>query len=192
VIDLADIDTSQTREFTRKRWIMVVAMLGSLLFVAFGVATLTGHVLERDATTVALGWLAVLFGTVNFLLWGYRLVFGGAKLVLVISPSGITDHRISSTEVPWRAVTDVREAGRHSQRYLYLSHGVPLAPKKSALTQLARWQNKFFASDGMFVADHDVDLTLAQLKDLVQAYWMAFGPNPKSTGSAPDNELKGA
>jgi hypothetical protein len=75
--------------------------------------------------------------------------------VLILTRYGVTDRRVSSQEIPWRAIREVRSVRRSRQDFLYLV----VKPQDLAgfpLTRLAAFAIKTdsLTGDGGFVVNH--------------------------------------
>ena len=120
---------SQKIEIQLSNYKLLIMLLGSMLFIGFGIwfqylavdpPVFSFPLLSQPILYRLLGLLAILF-------FGFCGLFAARKLQdrkpgLIISEEGITDNSsaVPAGLVPWEDITEVKEAGAMDRRYIVL------------------------------------------------------------------------
>ena len=123
-------------------------------------------------------WKAMLAGYVGapfFLLCaliGLQRLLSVRAPVVTITPSGITDTRVASGEIPWAAVEDISSWSHRGQKFLVLKVA-PAVESQLGLTTVAKWTrrtNAALGADGLCIGAQGLKTTHQVLSDAILAY----------------------
>ncbi|MBO0903255.1 STM3941 family protein [Jiella sonneratiae] len=121
-------------------------------------------------------WLGVLFFALGACVYFWRMTWVGP--VVVLSPEGIKDRRISAAVIPWGAIRSHRTWSYRSSKFLILKveddieRRLPL----SLIAWVSKWPNTMLGAKGLCVTSADLRISHDHLTAAVEAYWQALGP----------------
>jgi hypothetical protein len=148
------MDVSRPIEVYQSLWrTALLAVLGFAMTALAAALLLVPMPPGFEAEFVAIaGWIGlVFFGACTLLiLWRGFTVRGP---VLVLSPSGWHDSRVSASAVPWTAVQDIKTWSFQGQRIIVVTVD-PETESRIGLTVLVRWSrgaNAAVGADGLCV-----------------------------------------
>lgn len=148
-------------------------------FLAISVWLIRGGAIDsRGEVTLLWGWLGTiffglcLFLSIHILLFGYRTP-------VELSPQGFWDRRILKQEVPWSLVSRISiwSHGRISLLRIQLTDGAITEEQLTSMGKRARWLNKAFGLDGIYVDSMYLEISFSELSDLFQKYLEYYNPS---------------
>lgn len=171
------VDVSKTLTVDRSLSKQVVTTLLGVSFFLGCVWMARGGLADdprRGALSVALGWLGALFFGVALVMGSY-LFIRRPKTILTLSPTGITDVRVSEDEIPWSgvlevAVWQVRSGSNPTFVVLMLR---PQVEAQLGLTRVAARTRKFnsrVGADGLSILVSDLKARPSFLIEVITAY----------------------
>jgi hypothetical protein len=166
------IDTSKTLSIESSPWkllflgllgILMTALSGAIAFGLIPVSTLDYR--------YYVAWLGVLlFGACTVLAFWRAL--GSRGPVVILTPSGLTDTRVASAEIPWRGVQGISTWAHKGQKVMVLAVD-PAIEKSLPLTRIARMTRRVNASlgaDGLCVTAQGLKISYENLLMQASAY----------------------
>lgn len=159
------IDTSATVQFKRSGWKLFGFVLIGLVSLAIGIWLIRGGAVDGryGEFSIVLGWIsAPLFALCTLIPMG-GLLFGEREPV-TISPNGLLDTRLSSSEIPWSAIAGLSQWKRKRTSLICLDM-TPESLEAIQLNHFARvvsWLNRPFTPSGIYVQSNDLDVTFSK------------------------------
>ncbi|WP_340159171.1 STM3941 family protein [uncultured Hoeflea sp.] len=187
------IDTSMTLAIGYSPWKVALLFGACAASVWFGWSVATEPWGGGNSIAVGVGWVVMAFsGLMSLVLLSRLLITKGA--VLVFSPEGLLDQRVSSEVVAWKAIDSIDERSIQikwpvpAQKWLVLKvkpdieTRLPLTPT----IRMTHSANRMFGIDGLATHALGTKINHGKMMKIALAYWKAHGP-----GSAGQN-LKNA
>ena len=150
-------------------------LIGSLLFMGVCLASAMGWPSEASDSDVVLG----LVGTVFFGLCTIIVVIRIARMraaVIVISPEGIWDQRVTEQPVSWRNVTEITVWTYLTGTFVQLALDIDTEKRlmKSLLARSLRLANKALGFSGLAISATGTEIDTDTLAALCDVYWKAY------------------
>ncbi|WKW49851.1 STM3941 family protein [Rhodomicrobium lacus] len=165
------IDTSKTIEIGRSVWkTLGLAVMGAFMTVAMLLPfMLDGQRMGRGQEILLL-CCAGFFALATIVI--FKRLFTQTGPILTIGPEGLRDSRIAAETIPWQAITGLSTWTYKCQKVLVLGvlPEVEEALAISPLVKHLRPANRMFGLNGLRVGTTDLQISYANLWDLVVAY----------------------
>lgn len=167
---MARIDTTVTRSYRQSPGKTGLLLLAAAVFVAgglFGAVSLDP--LQDWRAYVAYLTLAFFGPCALVLLYRIFTLHGD---VLVISPEGLLDRRLSERTIPWTAIWGISTFAYQGQRVLFLRVDPDVEPLLglNLLARLNRRANSAIGLHGLAVAAVDLNVRFEELLAVTRAY----------------------
>lgn len=176
---MTQIDTSSTTVIEKSPAQTMLLATFCLIFVLMCIWLLFGD-LEGFRNFAG---LAPVFGGIGLAFFGFCLIvilrrgLSGPKATITLTPTGITDLRVSPDEIPWSAVENISTWSANKQNIMVVR--IPAeAEAKITLTTIAkmtRKANKALGADGLAIAATGLKASHPELLNLTQTYAKAHG-----------------
>ncbi len=174
--DAFEFDTSITRTFRGAPGKLIVAFVGSLMFLGICLGVAMGWMpgIEAEQGDVILGWIgAAFFGFIS--LRFFQRLMKGRAVTIEISPEGLRDYRLKSPLIPWSGITEIK--GWEHRTGTYIQIGLDqdtewelLATVPDKALGLA---NKLLGTPGLAISAAGTDTDTVTLLAVCDAYWKA-------------------
>ena len=148
--------------------IFVACVLMTLVLVSLGYDLIPNPFSERQRWTCRI--MSALFVPIPLYAL-YALINAGQK-GLVLTRTGVADHRISAKEIPWSRIVNVREGAARSSRFIVLK----LSNAGDAPRSLMQSLNSFvlgLASNERIISANGLEVSHPMLTDAIVAGWLA-------------------
>ncbi|MBP0617276.1 STM3941 family protein [Jiella mangrovi] len=172
----AGVDAAQVIEIemspTRLRLFAVGCLLASLGSLAL---VLTWDEPTAEDFKYWMIWLGVPFFGFGACVFFSRMTWSGP--VVVLSPEGLRDRRMSPAIIPWPAIRSVktRSYGRSKLLILEIDRDFERRLSWSLIARISKWPNAMLGANGPWVASSDLRIAHDHLVEAIEAYWQAFG-----------------
>lgn len=187
---MSSVETTQTHRIPASRRETGVAIACGLGFVALGLLFAFGGL---EGTRRYPAWQMELIGWLSLLFFGPLTLFillsaaTTPRVPLILAPEGLTDLRVSPDRIGWTEITSVRVVRSFGQQMaqLRLSPEAQARVRVRALARLVQTMNRGSHGDGLWINAQGVEISQAELAQLLRSYWQAHGaPHPtKGSGS---------
>lgn len=173
------IDTQKSLEITGAPGKMLLLVFGGLAFVATGyLMTLASEDTYRQSATVVrlIGYVSIAFFGLCALIGMWRLLTLRGPVIL-ISPAGFRDVRVTHDVVPWPAVQSVQTWSHSGQRIMIvaLKPGEEAKLKLTRIARMSRGANARLGADGLAVTALGAKISHDTLIATTLAYVHAHG-----------------
>jgi len=155
--------------------------LARLLLVGIGLTLLCASIAFHWIPGIRGGSKAQFLGYAGLLIFGlavgvilWRLATAHRDVV-VLSPSGLTDLRISKEKISWLAIRQIRVFTMNRQKFILLDLD-STAESDLCLTWIAKWSrelNRRFGADGLCVTAGDLTISHHDLLNAIVVRWAA-------------------
>ena len=162
------MDTNRTIEIRLSPWRMIGVVAVGVGFVLLLLFIAPAH----GIIGWVIGWFGVAFFGLIALIAIWRLLALRGP-ILMISPRGIRDVRLTGVVVPWSAIRSVSTWSAYNQPAIVL--GVDPAYERAlqltAMARLTRPLNAAVGADGLCIASQGLRMSHEALLQTITAYW---------------------
>ena len=172
------VDTSQTITIAGSPWKMWGLFLLGIVMTALSLAVALSAFPGKPVGLVGRG--AGVIGTLFFgfctvmILWRAITATGP---VVMLSPTGIRDVRLSAQELPWRAIRGISTWSHQGQQIMVLAVDpeIEAGLELSAIARMTRGANRALGADGLCIGAQELKIRYDDLLALTAAYAAAHG-----------------
>ncbi|WP_420844842.1 STM3941 family protein [Jiella avicenniae] len=127
-------------------------------------------------------WLGVPFFGFGACVLFSRMTWSGP--VVVLSPEGLRDRRMSPAIIPWTAIRSLKPRSYRGAKLLVLEIDRDLERRVpwSLTFRMNRWPNAILGAKGPWIVCSDLQITHERMVEVVEAYWHTFGPMRQDNG----------
>lgn len=171
-----ETDTSRTIEIEGSPTKLVILIACGVAMTGVSVALLFIPDYRDDWFVWLIGYFGAVFFGLGTLIATVRFLRARAPVV-ILSPAGIRDTRVSADTIPWRAIRNISTWSFQGQSVMVLAVD-PTVERGLRLTIIARWTRKANAAlgaDGLCVSAAGLKIDYPSLLATAQAYARAHG-----------------
>jgi hypothetical protein len=179
------IGTQTERGFAQSSLKLLLQLVGSLAFIALCL-WMTWDTYKADDPRFLVGFAGMVFFGVVFAATVHRLLVLRGNVV-ILSPEGFHDRRLTTHMVPWHSIQEVSEWGYRGNSASTIIIAIdPVFADSVRLTLYARLTHpleKALGIRGLCVLTWSLDITLGRLLTLMRAYAAAAKTQPAVNNS---------
>ncbi len=188
-VDHGKIDPSGVTAIDRSLPKIAGLLTMALLFVAGGVfLVVTGAEASRLAPKAAIGWATIVFFGGCGVLIALQAI-RGTRTVIVISPDGLQDKRLSNQVIEWDDIQAISTVRVQHQKLIQLVLSPRVTGSSVPVDQTAEGA---IVPGGRMITPQGLKTGIDDLKNVIVTYWLVHNTSPSENGLDPIRERTGA